>query len=75
MLLSYKFVYVHQNTHSYTHTQVFKSTADVSSGEGLYNKYSTVSNDDGDWLALRKIVLARKFPRRMLVQPLTVLEG
>ena len=49
--------------------------ADVTSGEALYNKYSEVSEEDGGWLSLRDIVLSRKMPRRMLVQPLTVLQG
>ena len=55
--------------------QVFKSMADVASGDALYNKYSEVSEEDGGWLSLRDIVLARKMPRRMLVQPLTVIQG
>ena len=49
--------------------------ADVASGEALYNKYSEVSEEDGGWLSLRDIVLSRKMPRRMLVQPLTVVQG
>ena len=49
--------------------------ADVASGEALYNKYSEVSEEDGGWLSLRDIVLSRKMPRRMLVQPLTVIQG
>lgn len=49
--------------------------ADVASGEVLYNKYSEVSEEDGGWLSLRDTVLARKMPRRMLVQPLTVIQG
>lgn len=49
--------------------------ADVASGEALYNKYSEVSEEDGGWLSLRDTVLARKMPRRMLVQPLTVIQG
>ena len=49
--------------------------ADVASGEALYNKYSEVSEEEGGWLSLRDTVLARKMPRRMLVQPLTVIQG
>jgi hypothetical protein len=49
--------------------------ADVASGEALYNKYSAVNEEDGGWLSLRDTVLARKMPRRMLVQPLTVIQG
>ena len=32
-----------------------------------------MSEDDGGWLSLREVVLSRKLPRRMLVQPLTVM--
>ena len=49
--------------------------ADVGSGETLYNRYSQVSEEDGGWLSLRDVVLSRKMSRRMLVQPLTVLQG
>lgn len=51
--------------------QVFKSMADVSSGATLYNSYSEV---DSQWLGIREIVLARKVPRKMLVQCLPVLK-
>ena len=46
--------------------------ADVAGGQTLYDKYSEVSEG---WLLLRETVLARKIPRRMYVQPLTVEEG
>lgn len=49
--------------------------ADVEAGEQLYARYSTVSEEDGGWLSMRDIVLARKMPRKMLVQPLTVQLG
>ena len=49
--------------------------AAVEEGEALFNKYSAVSEEEGGWLTLRDIVLSRKMPRRMLVQPLTVVEG
>ncbi len=55
--------------------QVFKSMADISAGEELYSRYSTVTEEDGGWLSLRDVVLARKMSRRMLVQPLTVERG
>ena len=55
--------------------QVFKSMADVAAGEELYSRYSTVTEEDGGWLSLRDVVLARKMPRRMLVQPLSVETG
>ena len=42
-------------------------------GQALYKKYSEVAEKDGGWLSLRETVLARKMPRRMLVQPLTVM--
>ena len=38
----------------------------------LYNKFSTVSDD---FLKMRDIVLARKIPRRLFVQPHTMLLG
>ncbi len=50
--------------------QVFKSLADVSSGAALYNRYSEVK---GVWLEMRKTVLNRKLPRKMLVQSLPVI--
>lgn len=49
--------------------------ADVASGETLYSMYSEVSEEVGGWLSLRDIVLSRKMARRMLVQPLTVIQG
>ena len=49
--------------------------ANVNAGEELYSHYSTVTEEEGGWLSLRDIVLARKMPRRMLVQPLTVETG
>uniref|UniRef100_A0A1X7SLR7 Uncharacterized protein n=1 Tax=Amphimedon queenslandica TaxID=400682 RepID=A0A1X7SLR7_AMPQE len=51
--------------------QIYKSTADVSSGQLLYNKYSTVTDDH---LMLRDIVMARKMPRRLFVQPHTSID-
>ena len=65
---------LHTHTHA-LYDQVLKSMAAVEEGEALFNKYSTVSEEDGGWLTLRDIVLSRKMPRRMLVQPLTVIEG
>ena len=38
----------------------------------LYNKFSAVNDD---FLKMRKIVLARKIPRRLYVQPHTKLLG
>ncbi|KAL5463816.1 hypothetical protein EMCRGX_G032752 [Ephydatia muelleri] len=51
--------------------QVFKSTGDELQGRTMFSHYSEV---DQDWLTLRKIVLARKLPRRMIVQPLTTIK-
>ena len=56
-----------------TNAQVYKTTADSEAGCSLYERYSAVS-EEGGWLGLREVVLARKMPRRMLVQPLTQLE-
>ena len=56
-------------------SQVLKAMGDVAGAEELYGRYSTVTEEDGGWLSLRDIVLSRKMPRRMLVQPLTVLTG
>lgn len=49
--------------------------ADVKAAEELYGHYSSVCEEDGGWLSLRDIVMARKVPRRMLVQPLTIQSG
>ena len=55
-------------------TQVYRSTGDFDAASSLYEKYSAVS-EDGGWLELREVVMARKLPRRMLIQPLTQLQG
>ena len=49
--------------------------ADVKGAEELYGHYSSVCEEDGGWLSLRDIVIARKVSRRMLVQPLTIQSG
>lgn len=54
------------------HLQIYKSTADFEQGKKMYNAYSGVNEE---FLELRKVVLARKQPRRMLVQANTVLKG
>ena len=46
--------------------QVHKSLADVEAGTAMYNKYSEVTPE---MAALRAIVMARKEPRKLLVQP------
>ena len=47
----------------------------MESGEKLFAHYSAVSEENGGWLSLRDTVMARKMPRKMLVQPQTVLLG
>ena len=51
--------------------QIYKSLADVGSGQQLYNKYSTVSEGH---LEMRGIVMSRKMPRRLFVQPQTYID-
>lgn len=49
--------------------QLYRATADVSAGKALFERYSTVSSEDHyPFLEYRDIVLARKKPRRILVQ-------
>ena len=58
---------------SLTHSlQIYKATADVTSGQLLYDKYSTVADDH---LVLRDIVMSRKMPRRLFVQPHTLINN
>ena len=54
---------------------MYKSTADVDNGTTMFEQYSCVSEENGGWLSLRKIVMARKTPRRMFVQSHTMLDG
>ncbi len=46
--------------------QVYKSTGDVFNGTTMFSSYSEVPDS---MLLLRNIVMARKEPRRLLVQP------
>jgi dipeptidyl-peptidase-3 len=46
--------------------QVYKSTADVEAGTRMFNQYCEVPEP---WLALRALVVAKRKPRQMLVQP------
>jgi dipeptidyl-peptidase-3 len=55
-----------------TKLQVFRSTGDFEAASSLYGRYSAVG-EEGGWLEMREVVLARKLPRRMLLQPLTQL--
>ena len=66
---------------------MFKSTGDTVRGRQLFEHYSTVEEGGGgggggggegggwQWLALREIVMARKLPRAMYVQPLTTIDA
>lgn len=51
--------------------QVYKATGNVEEAKKLYNHYAEVSEP---WLSWRSIVLANKQPRKMFVQPNSVLE-
>lgn len=53
---------------SLSFSQVYRCTADVTAGEALYSNYSSVTEEHQ---AMRDIVLLRKMPRRMFVQPHT----
>jgi dipeptidyl-peptidase III len=46
--------------------QVYKSTGDVVTGGAMFAAYSDVSDD---MMGLRAVVIARKEPRKLLVQP------
>jgi len=52
--------------------QVFKSTGDVENGTKFYSELSEVSEE---FVKLREIILARKKPRRVFVQPHTYIEN
>ena len=45
---------------------MFKSLGDLAAGAALYEKYSAVP---AEMLAMREVVMARKEPRKLLVQP------
>lgn len=51
--------------------QVYKSIADLNSAKGIYEFFSNV---DDHHVELRKIVIGRKKPRHIFVQPTTYLE-
>jgi len=54
--------------------QVFKSTADINSARKMFGKYSAV-DDEGiyKWATWRAIVMDKKQPRKIIVQPNTEL--
>ncbi|CAG2227518.1 DPP3 [Mytilus edulis] len=55
--------------------QVYKSTGDVEAATAMYGHYSEVHDDEEPhFLSLRSVVLARKTPRKMMVQHNTTVE-
>ncbi len=55
-----------------TALQIYKATGDVEGGSALYDKYTSVS---AEWLPRRDIVLAKRQPRKLLLQANTFKEG
>jgi len=51
--------------------QTYKSLADLENGSKMFNAYSIV---DDKMLKIREIVMARKEPRKLLVQPCLALK-
>mgnify|MGYP001120597248 FL=1 len=51
---------------------IYKSTCNLVDGVAMYHKYTEVNDR---MLKLRKIVLEKKQPRKVFVQPLTVEDG
>ena len=59
----------------YRLAQVYKSTGDAVGGTRLFERYCTVEDGGAwQWLTMREIVMARKLPRAMYVQPLTAID-
>ncbi|BEJ15267.1 hypothetical protein CspHIS471_0410340 [Cutaneotrichosporon sp. HIS471] len=55
-----------------TALQIYKATGDVDGGSALYDKYTGVGEE---WLPRRDIVLAKRQPRKLLLQANTFKEG
>ncbi|ESO85412.1 hypothetical protein LOTGIDRAFT_177525 [Lottia gigantea] len=56
--------------------QVYKTTGDYDEGKNMYDFYSDVNDTcEPHFLSLRKIVMARKQPRKMFVQHNTIVKG
>jgi dipeptidyl-peptidase-3 len=53
--------------------QVYKATADEANAKQLYDKYTQfqTKEEEKKWLLLRKIVLDKRQPRKVFVQPNT----
>ncbi|XP_076354042.1 dipeptidyl peptidase 3 [Tachypleus tridentatus] len=55
--------------------QVFKSTADVAKGKAMFERYSAVTAERPyPFLKYRDVIMARKKPRKMFVQPNTFID-
>jgi len=52
--------------------QVYKATADFAAASAMYDKYTTVPDD---WLPLRDLVIEKRQPRKIFVQPNTSVDA
>jgi dipeptidyl-peptidase-3 len=56
--------------------QLYKSIADYKSAKEMFDKYTAVTSESKyPFLNYREIIMERKKPRKLFVQPNTVLEG